>query len=142
MSALIYKALIGKVFRKVTGGEGEDEMKFEFENGTGFKFFHVQDCCENVSIRQIDGDLKDLEGAIILQAEAVDGEIPPYDGYNSQTWTFYKFATSKGSVTVTWLGQSNGYYSWSVDFRRIESTGDLYSREFYEDNQSIQPVVE
>ena len=107
--------MVGKVFTSVT--ETGDTMVFE--NATDrYVFFHSQDCCESVSINDIVGDLSDLVGDPLLIADEVSGETPVgfEDEYHeSVTWTFYKFATRKGYVDVRWLGESNGYYSESVD---------------------------
>ena len=107
--------MVGMVFTSVT--QDGTEMVFANETET-FRFFHDQDCCESVSIEDIVGDLSDLVGEPLLMAEEVSGETPADfdEGYHeSVTWTFYKFATRKGYVDVRWLGESNGYYSESVD---------------------------
>lgn len=106
----------GLTFVKVEGSVGSDELLFETAEGARFVFGHWQNCCERVDINDITGDLEDLVGEPLLIAEAVsnvDGPEPEYA--DSYTWTFYKFATRKGYVDVRWLGESNGYYSESVD---------------------------
>ena len=107
--------MVGKVFTSVT--ETGDTMVFE--NATErYVFFHEQNCCESVGINDVVGDLSDLVGGPLLVADEVSGETPVgfEDEYHeSVTWTFYKFATRKGYVDVRWLGESNGYYSESVD---------------------------
>jgi hypothetical protein len=103
---------------------GDIELVFTVDDGSQYRMFHVQDCCESVSIESIVGDLQDLVGHPILMAEeATSGEYQPWetpDEYGeSFTWTFYKFATIKGYVDIRWHGQSNGYYSESVDFMLV-----------------------
>ena len=82
-------------------------------------FFHSQDCCENVRLEDITGDLTDLVGYPLLQAELVTECSTNGEWGESVTWSFYKFATVKGSVTVRWLGESNGYYSETVDHHHM-----------------------
>lgn len=115
--------LIGKTFNRVYQRDNE-ELVFELDDGE-FVFYHVQDCCEQVSINDICGDLEDLQGFEILRAEeSFSGENPEgvevSEYQESFTWTFYKFATRKGYVDVRWYGESNGYYSESVsiEFRK------------------------
>jgi hypothetical protein len=95
-----------------------DEITFKFSNGAIARWYHQQDCCEIVTIEDVNGDWDDLLGHPLLVAEEREGSDPegfePSD--DSRTWTFYTFRSIKGSVDVRWLGESNGYYSESVDF--------------------------
>lgn len=113
----VINELIGKTFSEVRGASGDDEMLFIGEQS--FRFYHEQDCCESVSIEEIIGDVSDLIGTPILVAEERTREDECTS--ESGTWTFYEFRTIKGSVTVRWLGTSNGYYSESVSFVEVKS---------------------
>lgn len=111
--------LLGKTLINIINNE--DELLFHTSNGEQFKMYHEQDCCESVYIEDIIGDLDDLLNSPITMAEETcetghDGD------WESYTWTFYKFATNKGYVTIRWCGSSNGYYSESVDFVKLESS--------------------
>lgn len=55
-----------------------------------------------------------------MAEEATNRDLEPmYPDTESYTWTFYKFATIKGYVTIRWYGTSNGYYSEEVSFREV-----------------------
>ena len=135
--------LKGKVFTSVEGKQGGDEIVFKVSPRTStepdeeYIMAHRQDCCESVWIEEIIGDLNDLVGSEILEAEEVSNKNdPPPERYQpdpedewssgpeSYTWTFYKLGTMKGHVTIRWYGTSNGYYG--------ERAG-LYKKEYYDD---------
>jgi hypothetical protein len=94
----------------------EDKIVFVVEGGERYVMFHQQDCCEEVEIESIVGDVKDLIGTPLVVAEeaSCDGER----GYG--TWTFYRFRTAKGDVDIRWYGSSNGDYSEGVSFEKVE----------------------
>lgn len=143
--------MVGVTMVSVTGKQYDEALRFTSDDGRCFSFYHEQDCCENVSIEEVIGDLDDLVGSPIVYAEEVSNsarqqrldrlsnvdtfklgdleaeraailrddpvglEEPVVDA-ESYTWTFYRFATAKGCVTVRFLGTSNGYYGEGVSF--------------------------
>ncbi|HET8689076.1 MAG TPA: hypothetical protein VFM18_20895 [Methanosarcina sp.] len=107
--------LVGKKVIKVE--QRDEDIAILTEDGYKFHFNHHQDCCESVTVEDVVGDWNDLVGEVITLAEEVYNEqpIPDREWVESYTWTYYKFASVKGYVDVRWLGESNGYYSESVD---------------------------
>lgn len=142
-----FNALVGVTIIDVRGlHDGSEEVEFECSDGQTFKMYHVEDCCEDVCLAEIVGDVDDIIGVPVLRAEEAtsEGKIEndlyhANDSYekaqavrrklsgqdnperyadSSQTWTFYKIDTAKGDLVLRWFGTSNGYYSESVDFFR------------------------
>jgi hypothetical protein len=109
--------LLGKTMVSVKNVDNE-QLVFTTTDGHQYKFFHIQDCFECVRIIDIAGHLDDLVGQPLLMAEKSTNKENPPEGMHDEsfTWTFYRFATVKGYVTVRWLGESSGLYSEDVDF--------------------------
>lgn len=117
-----FSNILGKTLVSVEGRKGDDSITFTANNGDKYVLYHGQDCCENVYVEDICGGWSDLIGSPILQAECnTSNENPPdvklKNYQDSFTWTFYRIATMKGQVVIRWYGESNGYYSESVDFK-------------------------
>jgi hypothetical protein len=83
--------------------------------------WHCQDCCEIVELEEVVGNPADMIGSPILLAQESTSSFDAALGEDgSITWTFYRFATNKDSLVLRWKGESNGYYSESVDFDEVE----------------------
>ena len=113
------ESLMGVTLLHIDLEREPDQLIFHSDCGRRWRMHHWQDCCEHVRIEEIIGSLEDLIGSPILVAEEreVEGEI----SWGHETATFYELATIKGSVTLRWLGESNGYYSEKVDFEELRS---------------------
>lgn len=117
--------LIGKTIISIVGmEEGSGEIVFTTLGGKRYRMYHEQDCCESVTIDDVCGDVMDLiDSPLILAEERTSEENPPdanIEYQESFTWTFYHFVTIKGYLDLRWYGESNGYYSESVDFEEIK----------------------
>ena len=128
-----FNTLQGKTISEITtltSDRGVVGLTITCTDSTRYKLEHTQDCCEQVTLEDICGELDDLIGVPLLQAEEIrsrNGDNtkiaealthylhPTKSHDDSFTWTFYRLATTKGSVVLRWYGESNGYYSESVD---------------------------
>ena len=113
-----FSDLLGHTLTNIENKENR-ELVFTLGTGEKYRLYHQQDCCEDVFIEDVVGDLVDLINSPLIMAEEVSNRGD--EGVDtSSTWTFYKLATMRGYVTVRWYGESSGYYSESVDWGRAK----------------------
>ena len=112
--------LIGETFDEVVFGSHRDRngkpetIEFRRAGEAIFNLSHEQDCCEEVFIEDVVGDLEWLARTPVLDARMeTNREDPPPSGFVVDeyfTWTFFRLSTIKGTVVIRFLGSSNGYY--------------------------------
>jgi hypothetical protein len=90
-----------------------EDIWITFDDGTQYRQYHEQSCCENVRVEDVNPSIDTLVGGVLHSIVVETNEDE--NNKASHTWTFYKVHTSKGSVDIRWLGESNGYYSERVD---------------------------
>lgn len=117
--------------RVITGVDvSEEEVIFRHHDGSITRVYHQQDCCEMFTVDQVVGDITDLFGETIVEAEQEVYPEEPYPGYEgktpseSYTWTLHRFKTSKGTLEIRYLGESNGYYSEHADYEFVDADGN------------------
>lgn len=116
-----FETLKGKILINIEC-KGDNEIQFTDSENNIYHMYHEQDCCEEVYIKDICGNLSHLLDSPITMAECIVNKgSTDEDEWGIGTWTFYKLATVKGYVTISWYGESNGYYSETVDFVIEES---------------------
>ena len=106
--------LVGKVVR---GLAYSDEYFQILTDDCVYAFYHEYSCCESVWLTQVDGISDKIIGSRIVIAEVVTDEKDTEHGHI--TWSFYKIGTNKGMIDLRWQGESNGYYSETVDLIKI-----------------------
>ena len=107
--------LVGKVIK---GWAYSDEYFQILTDDYVYIFYHEQSCCESVWLTQVDGINDKIIGSRIVIAEVVTDEKDTE--YGHITWSFYKIGTNKGMIDFRFQGESNGYYSETVDLIKIE----------------------
>ena len=85
------------------------------------EMIHHQDCCESVYLADVVGEFEDLIGYPLI--EVSESTVDTGNSDVSSTASYYNFKTVKASVQLRWVGESNGYYSETVDCY-LYPTGD------------------
>lgn len=115
----ILTSMIGKTIVSIEGMAKEsNEILVVTSDDQWHRFYHEQECCEQVYVADVTGDIGDLIGHPLLMAEVVTSEDNS-DERLWMDWTFYKFATIKGYVTIRWLGvtgETGIHYSTEVKY--------------------------
>ena len=118
-----FETLNGKTITALDGAEeGSEATVFTCDDGSSYRMYHKQECCEDVRLEEIAGDPKAIVGQEVLAAfESTnrEEEARPSPWSESWTWTFYTVRTMTHTVVFRWLGESSGYYSESVEFRQV-----------------------
>lgn len=114
-------SLVGEVLTHIDVSESNEEIRLTTQSGRIILIYHDQDCCESVKIEDTEGDWHSLIGKVLIETkkeEYPQGDPPP-EYPDSWTRTVLKFRVDDATVISRWIGESNGYYSESVDIEDI-----------------------
>ena len=116
-----FSDLVGKTIKSIDGLEkGSELIRFTMKDGYVYSAYNSEhgtgnDC--SVDIDDVCGDISDIIGTEIISAYESSNDKPTD---KAGTWTFYHISTRRGSITIKWYGESNGYYSERAYFERIK----------------------
>ena len=111
-SAIPLEQLQGMAITAVVYDEQNESLLIHL-NTHVLEMIHHQDCCETVYLADVVGSFEDLIGYPLL--EVSESIVDIESAYESATASYYNFKTVKASVQLRWVGESNGYYSETID---------------------------
>ena len=115
---------IYKKIKSIVLTENDTIVQIVFDDDTHIQQYHEQDCCESVWVSQVDSNPDRFINAEAYSiTEKVSHCVEGSD--DSCTATFYTLATSKGYLDWHWQGESNGYYSESVECKFVGNFPEL-----------------
>jgi hypothetical protein len=118
-----FDVLVGEVLDAVDIDREENQILLTTRSGRKFLVYHEQDCCEKVQIVGQDGSFDKLIGKPIVEARDIAVDTTEEGIDDSQTTTTLVFRVDDQTVISRWVGDSNGYYSESVDIAELMSGG-------------------
>lgn len=107
----IFETLVGST---CTSFKATDNSLTLYTSSDIHTFDHVQECCEDVYIESIVGDLTDLLNLPILEAKATVENNRTDEGL--ERWTLIELSTIRGSVTIYFFSSYNDYNCPDVDY--------------------------
>lgn len=117
----INELLKGKKITEVNGlVVDESEITITLEDGSSIRMYHSQECCEEVYVEDIVGDVNIVDSIFyeiiekVSNTDSLPKDVNTQEYGDVEEWTFYTIKTSKGYLDIRWYGTSNGYYSTSV----------------------------
>lgn len=135
-----FSVLVGKTFTKIEIDKNYSKsILFTCSDGSEYSMYHAQDCCEQVRLEEVIGDVEDLlntpiciaEGTCNAKNECNSENGLLYVGYDDgaeddfYTWTFYTLRTQKGTVVLRWKGDNgeSDCYSAVVMLEEVSEEG-------------------
>ena len=115
-----FKQIQGMTITAVVYKESDESLLIHL-NTHVLEMIHHQDCCETAYLADVVGSFEDLIGYPLLEVSESVVCIPTE--CESATASYYNFKTAKASVQLRWIGESNGFYSETVDCY-LYPTGD------------------
>lgn len=121
----VLASVVGEVLAYVDTDEKGEWIRLTTQSGRVIEIYHNQDCCEHVRIESTEGSWLDLIGKVVVEASGTYVESKG-DGFYQYDCTKTKlvFRVDDATVISRWIGESNGYYSESVDFAEITQKQD------------------
>jgi hypothetical protein len=97
-----FSKLLNKTIIDIEISKWKTSMRLVCSDGYIYDIKHDQNCCEDVHLEDICGELEDIIGSPILLAEESTSDKNPLPNYECFQWTFYTLRTIKGTVTLRW----------------------------------------